>query len=214
MIFDSKRKSSIEKMHMNLYSVFLLFLLHQAHTTLGPGDKKKAKKEPKESRVQEPPAAENKPVQQLTGLPIFDLDLVNAKIKLNEIIDYHGVFCKECTHEKHFGNKVLGYVTPWNSKGYDLSKRFADKLDMISPVWLQIERVGRKKYELKGKHDIDKEWMDRVINNAEWSSTEFMPRILFENLKPNDLHALFNGEEESQALGKLFINFSGFTVNF
>ena len=32
-----------------------------------------------------------------------------------------------------------------------------------------------------------------------------MPRILFEKLKMDDLHAIFNDEEEKQAIGKMLV---------
>ncbi|QQP41392.1 Chitinase domaincontaining protein 1like, partial [Caligus rogercresseyi] len=48
---------------------------------------------------------------------------------------------------------ILGYVTPWNSKGYDVAKIFkAPKLDLISPVWVQLH----PDLSLHGLHDIDK----------------------------------------------------------
>lgn len=34
--------------------------------------------------------------------------------------------------------KVLAYVTPWNSHGYDVAVKFRSKFDIISPVWFQI----------------------------------------------------------------------------
>ena len=55
----------------------------------------------------------------------------------------------------------LGYVTPWNSHGYDVAKQFK-KFNMISPVWLQIKRKPRGKYVVEGCHDIDQGWVNDV----------------------------------------------------
>lgn len=50
----------------------------------------------------------------------------------------------------------------WNNHGYDVAKTFGAKFDVISPVWLQVQRTGDNKYELHGKHDIDLGWVDDV----------------------------------------------------
>ena len=55
----------------------------------------------------------------------------------------------------------LGYVTPWNSHGYDVAKKFK-KFNVISPVWLQIKRKPRGKYIVEGCHDIDQGWVNDV----------------------------------------------------
>lgn len=50
------------------------------------------------------------------------------------------------------------------------------------------------------------------------NNTLFVPRILFENLKTNDLHALFNDEDELESLSKMLVNkaneykFGGYTL--
>ena len=47
-------------------------------------------------------------------------------------------------------------------------------------------------------------------------TVSFVPRILFEKLRMEDLHSLFNNEEEIEALGKLLVdkaakfNFNGY----
>jgi hypothetical protein len=54
-------------------------------------------------------------------------------------------------------------VLQWNSRGYDLAKWQAQKLDMLSPVWFQIVPVKVGELEetscqLMGAHDLDQSW--------------------------------------------------------
>ena len=51
--------------------------------------------------------------------------------------------------ERHFPNTILGYVTPWNNRGYDFAKQLA-KFDIIVPVWYQIKKMSGKS-EITGK---------------------------------------------------------------
>ena len=46
--------------------------------------------------------------------------------------------------DRKFANNVLGYVTPWNNKGYDHAKNLGAKFDLISPVWYQLKRLSGK----------------------------------------------------------------------
>jgi len=40
------------------------------------------------------------------------------------------------------GGAVLGYVTPWNRRGYEAAVRFRAKLTHVSPVWYQVRSRG------------------------------------------------------------------------
>lgn len=195
--------------------ILIILIIHNANSTLGPGDKKnkKSSKTSKNSEKSDKDDNHNDEISKnivnksTKGIPVFDLGLIKSDANTKEIIDNHANYCAECSHDKLFRNKVLGYVTPWNSKGYDIAKIFANKLDLISPVWLQIQRTGRNKYKLTGTHDIDKGWMKDIRNSSDSShqQTEIMPRILFENLQTEDLHAIFNNEEEKQAFAAYLV---------
>ncbi len=184
--------------------LIIIISLSLVSATLGPNDKKnKPKKETPNIVKQEEPVVSSSLSGQ-NDLSVVERNLVNGfKIPSHEIVKYSHLYCKKCANMKTFKNKVLGYVTPWNSKGYDVSKLFAHKLDLISPVWLQIVRKGHHHYELTGTHDIDSKWMKNVHKTN--PNSLFVPRILFENLKTNDLHALFNDEQELEALGKMLV---------
>ena len=180
----------------------VLCVVSLATCTLGPNDKKvRQKKKVKENK------AANEPVQAAARaepvLPVLD----GAKeLNPSDIIKQHDKYCASCALVKAFPNKVLGYVTPWNRRGYELSVTFANKFSSLSPVWFQVKRVGARKFELIGEHNVVGEWMQHVRDSVASGAAAggqpvlFLPRIMFEQLKLDDLHALFNDEAEMQAL--------------
>ncbi|GLV39421.1 uncharacterized protein CBL_13300 [Carabus blaptoides fortunei] len=101
---------------------------------------------------------------------------------------------------------VLGYVTPWNNHGYDVAKIFGSKFTHISPVWLQVVRAGKNKYEIKGTHDIDKGWLKDVKKSGADRNVKIVPRVLFDDWSNKDYFNLFTSIEEKEAIAKVFIN--------
>lgn len=208
-------------------------LIKSLDSTLGPGDKKKRSKEsvtPKPPVINIETSNDNnnnnnknndkekndKPTKIEES--VLDRDLVQEEIRnVKTIYKHASKYCEPCSKQKSFNQTVLGYVTPWNSHGYDIAKQFAKKFNIISPVWLQIKRLKYKSYEFTGAHDIDKGWMMEVKKKSD-DIIEFLPRILFEKLSPDDLHALFNNEEEMNALIKMLVDnankhdFSGYVL--
>lgn len=84
----------------------------------------------------------------------FERGLVDDDEPLaKHIIQESGAYCKD-TKQRHFNGTVLAYLTPWNRKGYDVVKTFSSKFDVVSPVWLQIVRLGDLRYEVRGTHDV------------------------------------------------------------
>ncbi len=51
--------------------------------------------------------------------------------------------CGECEN-KCYATKgaVLGYVTPWNGRGYDVAKADRGRLTHVSPVWYQLNTAS------------------------------------------------------------------------
>jgi chitinase domain-containing protein 1 len=64
--------------------------------------------------------------------------LITPHPRIEQILQEHFHFVPSQVHVKHFQGETLGYVTPWNSKGYDMAKLFSRKFTYISPVWLQV----------------------------------------------------------------------------
>ncbi|KAI3636176.1 hypothetical protein MIR68_005528 [Amoeboaphelidium protococcarum] len=86
--------------------------------------------------------------------------------------------------------KVLAYVTPWNSHGYDVAVKFRSKFDIISPVWFRIRPRNGGGYDINGEHDVDSQWIQRVKYGNNQSTlkssvdgshkVEIMPRFRLE----------------------------------
>jgi len=78
-----------------------------------------------------------------------------------------------------FTGITLGYVTPWNSFGYDQAKKYNNKLNIVSPVWINV----KSNLQLTGLHDIDEKWLNHVKSNK---NTQIFPRILLEFYQNKD----------------------------
>lgn len=88
---------------------------------------------------------------------------------------------------KVFDGETLGYVTPWNSRGYDFAKLFRSKFTYISPVWLQIrEDLKDKTPIVTGTHDVDQQWIHDVRGGARTNNgagPKIVPRVVYERNK-------------------------------
>ncbi|XP_061386615.1 chitinase domain-containing protein 1 [Musca vetustissima] len=139
---------------------------------------------------------------------VFELDLIQPEPTSKEILLNCGAYFRD-TSLKNFNGTVLGFVTPWNSHGYDVAKIFAPKLDIISPVWFQIVKQAGN-YVIQGKHDIDSRWIksvkDKSRSGAASRTTEFFPRILFENFRNEDYTKLLSSEKEKIKLAEVIIS--------
>uniref|UniRef100_A0A914ZVH4 Chitinase domain-containing protein 1 n=1 Tax=Parascaris univalens TaxID=6257 RepID=A0A914ZVH4_PARUN len=91
--------------------------------------------------------------------------------------------------EKKFDMPTLGYVTPWNSHGYNLAKWAAKKFTHISPVWFQLKPAisdGQRTCSIGGTHDIDQGWLRDVQSNN--SAIVFVPRFIMEGWMGNTVN--------------------------
>ncbi|CAN4097394.1 unnamed protein product [Withania somnifera] len=116
----------------------------------------------------------DKPYVYQRGLVKIDptyLEVLNENTKVSENIS-----------RRHFRNPVLAYITPWNSKGYDLAKKFSSKITHLSPVWYELKNEGSK-LVLHGRHNADRGWISdiRMKGNA-----LILPRVVLE-ANPLDL---------------------------
>ena len=89
---------------------------------------------------------------------------------------------------KNFDGEVLLYITPWNGGGFDVAKRFANKITYLSPVWLQMRdgnmyraEDGESRHEMTitGTEGIDVAWMADV-RAACGGKCGIYPRIVWE----------------------------------
>ncbi|XP_075784342.1 chitinase domain-containing protein 1 isoform X2 [Pelodiscus sinensis] len=147
---------------------------------------------------------------------VQDRGLVVTDPKAKDIVLEHKSYCAKKTKERHFFGDVLGYITPWNNHGYDIAKTFGNKFTLISPVWLQVKRKGKEKFQFTGLHDADQGWIKDVKKSAK--NIKIVPRILFDGWTYQDFESVFGSEDEIEELSKNMVqiakeeNFDGFVV--
>ncbi|XP_056637560.1 chitinase domain-containing protein 1 [Diorhabda sublineata] len=150
---------------------------------------------------------------------VFNKNLVKEYPTSKEIITNHQAFFRE-VDEYNFDGIVLGYVTPWNNHGYDIAKIFGNKFTHISPVWLQLKRRGKQKYEVTGTHDVDKDWMVTVRNAGRERKLKIVPRVLFEGWTGQDYSSLLSDNSEMKEFVKTLVHtakkhdFNGYVFEF
>src|SRR5262249_33261915 len=136
---------------------------------------------------------------------VLQRNLIQENIDRQTILENHQSYCSTCVETREFTHPTLVYITPWNSHGYDIAKIFAKKFDYISPVWLNIKRNGLEKYVIGGTHDIDKKWIE--VLKEKNSNIKIVPRVIFDEWSADDIHALFQSENEKQQVALTLANF-------
>ena len=181
---------------MSNFSIFfllvvLLHVLSVGDGTLSKSSKKKGKKNnPKEA--------------SLSVKTVFERGLVEEELKPRDILKNYESYCKTGVAGRGFENS-LAYVTPWNSKGYEIAKTFAGKFSYVSPVWLQVKRRRTGNFFIEGIHDIDKDWMQDVRYSG--NNTRIVPRLLFDKWSVSDFHAVVTNEDAMNELVNTVVNF-------
>ncbi|KAM8893143.1 chitinase domain-containing protein 1 [Spinachia spinachia] len=118
--------------------------------------------------------------------------------------------------QRTFPGPVLGYVTPWNSHGYDVPKMFGPKLTSVCPVWLQLRRRGPETFDVTGLHDHDPGWVKAVRKSNK--KVRLVPRLLFDGWSYQDYVSVLGSEDEIEELGSELLDvaktegFDGFTL--
>jgi hypothetical protein len=69
------------------------------------------------SKYQYIPKRNVKTIKGPQKLNVHDLGLVSEDILYTNVVKNNEGFSKK-TNLKHFQNEVLGYITPWNKKGF------------------------------------------------------------------------------------------------
>ncbi|KAF5192192.1 histone H3 [Thalictrum thalictroides] len=87
----------------------------------------------------------------------------------------------ENTSHRHYKYPILAYITPWNSRGYEMAKRFNSKFTHISPVWYDLKSEGNR-IVLEGRHNADLGW---ILELRKSGNALVMPRIVLEAF-PNE----------------------------
>ncbi|XP_006107578.1 chitinase domain-containing protein 1 [Myotis lucifugus] len=184
--------------------LWLALACGSAHTTLSKSDAKKAASKTLQEKT------------QFAEKPVQDRGLVVTDPRAEDVVLEHRSYCSAKARERHFAGDVLGYVTPWNSHGYDVTKVFGAKFTLISPVWLQLKRHGRELFEVTGLHDVDQGWMRAIRKQAK--GLRIVPRLLFEDWTHKDFQSVWDSEDEIEELSRTLLlvaksqHFDGFVV--
>jgi len=181
------------KCYVLLNCLLVLFLLDSNQCTLSKSNKK-SKDKPAKKSVE---SGEVGPVSS----SVFSKDLVSKDLRGRDILDNHAAYNKQ-SNKKIFSGDVLGYVTPWNSHGYDVAKIFGGKFTLISPVWLQVTVSSNDDFLIGGAHDVDQGWIKEVKKNG----AKLVPRVLFDRWTGQNYVSLFGSKEKQQALKELLLN--------
>ncbi|GER26480.1 chitinase domain-containing protein [Striga asiatica] len=127
---------------------------------------------------------------------VYSRDLVNKDINYRQVLDEH-MKTSENSSQRNFKNPVLAYITPWNSQGYDMAKKFSKKFSHLSPVWYELKSQGIK-LSLEGRHNADKGWITEI---KRLGNTQMLPRVV---LEANPVDLLKKKKQRDKAL-KLII---------
>jgi len=173
-----------------------LLLVDCGRSTLSKSDRKKGKDGGGKKTKSSVPTG---PIDQ----SVYERGLVTTNLrKPSEVVLNYDSYSKD-TKSKIYDGHVLGYITPWNSHGYNVAKIFGNKFSSISPVWLQIvpSLDDGSDYSIQGTHDIDKKWMSEVRKNA--PGLKIIPRVLFDKWTGQDYINLFRDGWRVEAVARM-----------
>lgn len=176
---------------MNIFSLIISLLLffQLSECTLSPPKDRNNKKNKGKIEFKKGPVEQD----------VFSRILVIKNPKTHDIIRESGFYFFNTTRRR-FTGEVLGYITPWNNNGFEVSKIFHGKFTMISPVWLTFPEGSASTFKLS-THDVQKKWLKemKTINN-ETHHVKILPRVLFEHWSVNDIIALYSDTQKQIAL--------------
>ena len=107
---------------------------------------------------------------------------------------------------KNFGSGItLGYITPWNPKGNELTLRYRSKFDIIAPVWYTVHSILKEEenepiYEVKGgpTNSEDEEWLKEIQKGE--GSPNLSPRFFLDSWTEDDFLAFLSMETTANSL--------------
>ena len=166
--------------------LFLVSLVSLSRQTLSRADRKKPV--PKDSCTPGDPfcdrTADLPPTLDAT---VVERNLVSEQVTYADILRNHKTFSQ--TYARHrFVSMVttLAFVTPWNSRGYELALTFSRKFTHVSPVWFQVSPSG----EIAGRQDVKEKWLKKLHRaNADLL---VVPRFLFEDWSSEEFADFFS----------------------
>ena len=134
-----------------------------------------------------------------------ELGLLNTtQLSAVDILDHCQVTASSV--QRNFNNKLMGFVTPWNQRGYQVALDYKSKLDIVVPTWYTLTLNGRESLILSGQDSVNTPWVKRIRSTAaDQSVPKVIPRILFDRWQLNDWVTLINSDELVQQLCRICI---------
>ncbi|XP_020300718.1 chitinase domain-containing protein 1 [Pseudomyrmex gracilis] len=169
--------------------IAIVFFAELCCGTLSPPTKKIKKDKGKTSKINKGPFDQN----------VFQRNLLVENPKQQDILRESGQYFQDTRHRR-FQQDVLGYCTPWNGNGFEISKIFHGKFTMISPVWLSIPFGNTSNYQLS-VHSVQTKWIKEMKNyNSANHSVKILPRVMFEHWSLNDIIKIHSSTENQAQL--------------
>ncbi|CAF1084661.1 unnamed protein product [Rotaria sordida] len=192
-----------------------LYFLYQTESTIGPGDRKFSSRTSENIVHSSSSSDHSKSSVRSSTIPkesfppseihVLQRNLLQENINPKIILENYQSYCYTCVNTRQFTYPTLIFITPWNNHGYDLVKIFTQKFDYISPVWFSIKRIDIEKYSIEGIHDIDIKWIETL--KEKYPDIRIVPRVIFEEWSVDNIHVLFQSEDEKQQLSLTLKNF-------
>lgn len=115
---------------------------------------------------------------------VSERGLVVEEIDISSIIAEHGRVGDSYSRTLPPDTISLGYVTPWNGKGYEYTLSHGSSLTHVSPVWYNVAMkrpdAKRKNFivvEISGEHDQNQKWLAEMKEKQ--PHVRIVPRFKF-----------------------------------
>jgi chitinase domain-containing protein 1 len=118
------------------------------------------------------------PAYEFVTTDVFQRNLVQETVTSSSILSNFGnVSSSPNPHYSAPKTEVLGFLTPWNDVGYNLSLAFGSKFTILVPVWLQAVRRNGS-YVIAGDQDVHTDWLSTM--RLRHPKLRIVPRLIFE----------------------------------
>lgn len=117
--------------------------------------------------------------------------------------------------KRHSDLPVLGYVTPWNSRGKQLVEDYRQKFDLVSPVWYTVhadEAKVNEVYSVRGGPPAkeDEDWYQRLQKPKPSSDAakplQIVPRFILDGWDQDNFQNLIFNETRWQLLSEAIMD--------
>ena len=163
--------------------------------------------------TQRPPIEKSAPSEKT----LQERGLITTSPKIKDVIREQEAYTIAESTVKHTNGSVLAYVTPWNSRGYDIATLFAMKFTHICPVWLQLKmNEDQQSTRIEGTHDVDYGWMKALRSRN--PDIRIVPRVIWDAWDQNELLYLFEHPHFPGHIGRQLVEaaqkyeFDGFVL--